>query len=94
MKDATVARNIYAPSRNLASWFCRNLFTALFLIFLQIERHKKHVMSNGVIKQIVIKNSRDDTGRNLLSMEVEDNERIHGVAMATQKTFERNEVED
>ena len=87
MKDATVTRNIYAPSRNLPSWFCRKLFTALFLIFLQYERHEKLFMSNGVIKQIVRKNSRDDTGRNLLSMEVEDKERIHGVAMATQTTF-------
>ena len=85
MKDATVTRNTYAPSRNLASWFCRKLFTALFLIFLQIERSERQVMSNEV--QIVIKNSRDDTGRNLLSMEVEDKERIHGVAMATQTTF-------
>ena len=41
-------------------------------------------MSNGIVKQIVMKNSRDDTWRNLLNMEVEDKERIHGVAMATQ----------
>ena len=42
-------------------------------------------MSNGIVKQIVIKNSRDDTWRNLLSMEVGigGKKRIHRVAMAT-----------
>ena len=41
-------------------------------------------MSNVVVKQIVMKNSRDDTGLNLLNMEVGGKERIHGVAVSTQ----------
>ena len=52
MKDAAVTRKMVPE--NLASCFCRKLLTVLFRLFLQIIRYEKHVMSNGVIKTIII----------------------------------------